>query len=140
MELKQISKRIVIAGTLLIWLIKYLIRPLQPFEGPGTFFLGVTPNFFGSFLVPFGACWFFSGSNYRLARIFHIHSDYDLRQVCILGFGMLVVNEYLQKIPLFGRTFDYNDILFSFVGLLISYFVFRKIRIRQERTFQPQVH
>jgi len=42
-------------------------------------------------------------------------------------FGMLVVNEYLQLIPIFGRTFDYFDIIFSAIGLSASYFVFGKI-------------
>lgn len=45
-----------------------------------------------------------------------------------MGFGMLVVNEYMQLVPLFGRTFDYNDILFFSVGLAVSYFVFGKIQ------------
>lgn len=46
----------------------------------------------------------------------------------MLGFGMLVVNEYLQRISVFGRTFDYNDILFSSVGLITAYFVFGKMQ------------
>jgi hypothetical protein len=128
MELKQISKWSVIAGTLLIWTIKFIIRPLHLFDEPGSFFLGIAPNLFGSFLIPFGAYWFFSGRNYMLARLFRLENVYDLRLVCILGFGMLVLNEYLQLIPVFGRTFDYNDILFSSVGLLASYFVFGKLQ------------
>lgn len=48
----------------------------------------------------------------------------------MLGFGMLVVNEYLQRISFFGRTFDYYDIIFSSVGLLAAYFVFGKIQQR----------
>lgn len=134
MELKQISKWSVIAGTLLIWTIKFIIRPLHLLDEPGSFFLGIAPNLFGSFLIPFGAYWFFSGRNYMLARIFRLENVYDLRLVCILGFGMLVVNEYLQLIPVFGRTFDFNDILFSSVGLLASYFVFGKLQIAKSKT------
>lgn len=128
MELKQISKRVVIIGAIIILLIKLVIRPLRLFDDPIRFFLGIAPNLLGSFLIPFGAWWFFSGQNYLLARIFHIRSNYDLRVVCILGFIMLVFNEYLQLIPVFGRTFDYYDIIFSGVGLTTSYFVFAKIR------------
>lgn len=62
-----------------------------------------------------------------MARIFRIHSLNDLRIVCFIGFGLLVVNEYLQLIPLFGRTFDYYDIFFSAVGLSGAYFAFGKI-------------
>lgn len=128
MQLKFISKHFVIAGTLLIWIIKYIVRPLNLFDEPGRFFLGIAPNLFGSFLIPFGAYWFFSGRNHLIARIFRIQSSFDLKMVCMLGFGMLVVNEYLQRISVFGRTFDYNDILFSSVGLITAYFVFGKMQ------------
>lgn len=132
MELKQISKWFVITGTLIIWFIKYFLRPLQLFDDPTRFFLNVAPNLLGSFLIPFGAYWFFSGKNYLVARIFKIESSFDLRMVCIIGFGMLVMNEYMQLIPFFGRTFDYNDIVFSSVGLVASCFVFGKIQNRYQ--------
>jgi len=50
----------------------------------------------------------------------------------MMGLGMLIINEYLQLIPFFGRTFDYNDIIFSSVGLMLSYFVFGRIQQRYE--------
>jgi hypothetical protein len=139
MELKQISKWFIISGTLLIWIIKFVIRPLNLFEEPLRFFLGIAPNLFGAFLIPFGAYWFFSGRNYMMARIFRIESAYDLRLVCLLSFGMLVVNEYLQLITFFGRTFDYNDIVFSSVGLIVSCFVFGKLQSRK-REYHPVVN
>jgi hypothetical protein len=132
MELKQISKKFIITGTLIIWAIKYIIRPMHLFDDPIRFFLNIAPNLLGSFLIPFGAYWLFSGKIFLVARVFKIETPYDLRLVCLLGFGMLVVNEYLQLIPFFGRTFDYNDILFSSVGLLTSYFVFGKIHQRYQ--------
>ena len=92
------------------------------------FFLGIAPNFLGSFLIPFGACWFFSGRNHLLGRIFRTEDAADLRQVCLLGFGLLVLNEYLQLIPVFGRTFDYFDILFSSVGLLLAWVSFGRLQ------------
>lgn len=131
MELKHISRRLVIAGTLLIWAIKFIIRPLSLFDDPTRLFLGIAPNLFGSFLIPFGAYWFFSGRNFLLARIFRIQSAYDLRLVCVMGLGMLVINEYLQLIPFFGRTFDVYDIFSSLVGLVTSYFVFARIQERR---------
>jgi hypothetical protein len=130
MELKQFSKRIFIIGTLVIWAIKFIIRPLHLFDDPAKFFLGIAPNLFGSFLIPFAAYWFFSGRDFLVARVFRIQSAYDLRLVCVMGFGMLIINEYLQLIPFFGRTFDYNDIVFSSVGLMASYFVFARIQQR----------
>lgn len=130
MELKQISKWFVITGTLVIWAIKYIIRPMHFFDDPTRFFLNIAPNLLGSFLIPFGAYWFFCGKDYLVARIFKIECPFDLRMVCIMGFGMLVMNEYLQRIPFFGRTFDYNDIIFSSVGLIVSCFVFEKVQQR----------
>ena len=138
MELKQVSKWFVVIGTLFIWTIKFVIRPLHLFDDPVRFFFNVAPNLFGSFLIPFGAYWFFNGRNFLLARIFRIQSSYDLRLVCLMGFGMLVLNEYLQLIPFFGRTFDYNDILFSSAGLMASYFVFGKIQSRIRRDYLVQ--
>ncbi|MFZ1260400.1 MAG: hypothetical protein WAQ93_07945 [Chitinophagaceae bacterium] len=136
MELKQISKRLIITGTLVIWAIKFIIRPMNLFDDPTRFVLNIAPNLLGSFLIPFGAYWFFSGKNFLVARIFKIETTYDLRLVCLLGFGMLIINEYLQLIPIFGRTFDLNDILFSSFGLLTSYFVFGKLQQR----YQAQVN
>jgi hypothetical protein len=128
--LKSISRTFVITGTLIIWIIKFIIRPLHVWDEAG-FFLGIAPNLLGSFLIPFGAYWFFSGRNFLIARIFRIQSAYDLRLVCLMGFGMLIVNEYLQLVPFFGRTFDYNDIIFSLVGLMVSHFVFGKLQQRE---------
>lgn len=130
MELKQVSKRLVIAGTILILTIKFVIRPIYLVDDGIKFFLGIAPNLFGSFLVPFGVYWFFSRSGLSIARIFKIHSPYDLRVVCLVGLGMLIINEYLQLIPFFGRTFDFFDIAFSAVGLTTAYFVFGKIEQR----------
>ena len=128
MELKQFSKWMVIAGALLIWTIKLWLRPFFHFDQPMHFFLGIAPNFLGSFLLPFAACRFFSGRNHFFARLLRVEGIADLRQFCLLGFGMLVLNEYLQLIPVFGRTFDYFDILFSSVGLGISYFVYGRLQ------------
>ena len=137
MEVKTISKWLVIIGTLIIWTIKFGIRPYYGFNQPISFFLGIAPNLLGSFLIPFGACWFFSGKDFLVARIFRIHSLSSLKLVCYLGFGMLIVNEYLQLIPIFGRTFDYWDIVFSAIGLTASYFVYGKIFTQALYRFYP---
>jgi hypothetical protein len=120
MPLKRICKRFVITGTVLIWTIKWIIRPSGVEQEPFRYFLNIAPNLFGSFLIPFAAYWFFCGRNYLVARVFRISSGFELRMVCLLGFCMLVVNEYLQRIPFFGRTFDYHDIAFSSVGLVLA--------------------
>ena len=137
MGLKNISKWIIIAGALLIWSVKFAIRPYWDCGQPMKFLLGIAPNLLGSFLIPFGAYWFFSGKEFFLARIFQIHSFSDLRQVCFMGFGLLLINEYLQLIPIFGRTFDYFDLISSMIGLIASYFVFKKILARMLYRYYP---
>lgn len=131
MELRKVCKWIVIAGTILIWTIKFGVRPFYNLGQPANFILGIAPNLLGSFLIPFAAYWFFSGKEFMIARIFQIHSVVQLRIVCLLGFGMLVVNEYLQLIPVFERTFDYYDILFSAFGLGIAYFLINRFYKQQ---------
>ncbi|MBL7729577.1 MAG: hypothetical protein JNM88_00245, partial [Chitinophagaceae bacterium] len=83
MQLKQLSKWLVIGGTLLIWTIKFIIRPMQVAEGSFAFLLGIAPNLLGSFLIPFGACWFFSGRNHLVARVFRVTNPFELRLVCL---------------------------------------------------------
>jgi hypothetical protein len=136
MEIKLVSKRLVITGALLILAIKLIIRPLYLADDSTKFFLGIAPNLFGSFLIPFTAYWLFSRNSFPVARIFTIQSPYDLRLVCLIGLGMLIINEYLQLIPFFGRTFDYFDIVFSVVGLTTAYFVFGKIQQYKKRSYE----
>ena len=136
MEIKQISKRLVITGAILILAIKFIIRPLYLVDDAAKFFLGIAPNLFGSFLVPFGVYWLFNRNGFYIARIFKIHSPYDLRLVCLIGLGMLIINEYMQLVPFFGRTFDYFDIVSSAVGITSAYFVFGKIHQYKKRGYE----
>lgn len=120
MYLKHISRRVVILGTLLIWAIKFIVRPLfyiPPVLKP---LVGFAPNLVGSFLLPFGACWFFQ-------RYFRLHTTRDLGFTCSFGLLLVIINEYLQLIPVFGRTFDYLDIFSSVVGVFCGHLVFARL-------------
>jgi len=132
MEFKPLCRLTAITGALIIWSVKFGIRPFTQFEEPTQFILGIAPNLLGSFLIPFYAFWLFSGRDNFVARIFRLQSLLDLRYVCMLGLGMLIINEYLQLLPVFGRTFDYYDIISSASGLSVSYFVFGKILTRYQ--------
>ncbi len=117
------SRRIMIAGTLIIWSIKFLLRPfifIDPVLKP---LVGLAPNLIGSFLLPFGACWFFQ-------RIFRLETDTDLNVTCSVGLLMVVINEYLQLIPIFGRTFDYLDIISSVIGVFLGHLYFKRLMAR----------
>lgn len=130
MRLRFISKWTVIIGTLLIWAVKFLIRPFIHIP-PGLKILsGMAPNLIGSFLLPFGACWMFSW-------MFGMRTTQELKIACWFGLAMVVINEYLQLIPFFGRTFDYLDILSSFVGVLAGYLVYAKLMLKLEYKTYP---
>lgn len=120
MYLKNISRWTVITGTLLIWTVKFLIRPLvhiPPLLQP---LVGFAPNLIGSFLLPFGACWFFQ-------RYFRLQTQRDLTFTCSFGLLLVIINEYLQLIPVFGRTFDYLDIFSSVIGVFCGHLVFGRL-------------
>ena len=122
MPLKTISRWVVISGTLLIWFIKFLLRPFVHIPHDLKPLVGFAPNLTGSFLLPFGACWFFQ-------RYFKLQTQADLNFTCGFGLLLVIINEYLQLIPVFGRTFDYLDIFSSVVGMLIGHFVFSRLML-----------
>lgn len=123
MILKNYSKWIVTAGTLTIWSIKFIIRPFVHVPDMLKPFTDVAPNLIGTFLLPFVACWF-------LQKYFRLETLRQLKITCWVGLVLVIINEYLQLIPFFGRTFDYLDILFSFVGTGIGYYTFAKLMAR----------
>ncbi|MGF2412786.1 MAG: VanZ family protein [Ferruginibacter sp.] len=121
MMLRSFCKYSVITGTIIIWIIKFALRPYIHFTQPAKYLLGIAPNLLGAFLLPLGCYWL-------LNKYINLHVDKQLRWFCAVCFCLLIINEVLQLIPIFGRTFDYNDIIFSSVGLLFSYVVFGKIQ------------
>ena len=121
-QLKKYSRIIVICGTVLIWIIKFLIRPYDLYADWLSSLIGFAPNLIGTFLLPFGAYWLFK-------KYFLLRNTYDLRVTCAFGLLLVIINEYLQLVPVFGRTFDYLDILASFAGTVIGYTVFAKLML-----------
>jgi hypothetical protein len=128
MQLRNYCKWIVITGILLIWIIKFGIRPFVHLSTSVKFVMGVAPNLFGAFLIPFAAYWLYTHTHFFNGRLMRFDFFSDSRIVCLFGFSLTVINEYLQLIPVFGRTFDYFDIVFSGVGLLFSYYAFTSLR------------
>jgi hypothetical protein len=124
MQLRNYCKWMVIVGTLLIWMIKLVIRPYVHLDTSLHFISGVAPNFLGAFLIPFAAYWLYTHSLFFNGSLMRFDFFSDTRIVCLFGFSLAVLNEYLQLVPVFGRTFDYFDILFSAVGLILSYYSF----------------
>ncbi len=116
-QIKNYSRIIVICGTLLIWIIKFFIRPFHLYTAWLSPFIGVAPNLIGTFLLPFGGYWL-------LRNFFLMRNNFEVKLTCASGLLLVIIDEYLQLIPLFHRTFDYLDILASFVGIFIGYKVF----------------
>ena len=125
MRLRLIAKWTVIAGTLLIWTVKFLVRPFVHVPPSLKLLTGMAPNLIGSFLLPFGACWLFSW-------MFGMRTAQELKIACWFGLVLVVINEYLQLIPFFGRTFDYADILSSFVGVFLGYLSYARLMVKLE--------
>lgn len=114
MQLKTISKWIVIIGVLFISCIKLFVRPYVHVPAGMQLVVDVAPNFIGSFLVPFFACCL-------LKKYLPVENASELKLVCGLGLLLGIVNEYLQLIPVFGRTFDYFDIIASGMATILGY-------------------
>jgi len=128
MTIKQFCKYTVLLGAVIVETIKWGIRPNFHFSEPTRFLLGIAPNLLGAFLLPLGGYWL-------LSRYLDLHNDKQLRLFCITAFAMLVINEVLQLVPVLGRTFDYNDIAASAVGLTASYFFYSKYLFRKPATY-----
>lgn len=128
MTLKQFCKYVVISGAVIIEGIKWGVRPYFHFSQPTKFLLGIAPNLLGSFLLPLGCYWL-------LSRYINLHADKQFKAFCAVCFVLLIINELLQLIPVFGRTFDYSDIAASVFGLTGSYFFCSKYLFRKLATY-----
>jgi hypothetical protein len=115
-----------IIGTLMIWIVKFVVRPFIHIPASIKPLVGFAPNLFGSFLLPFGACLFFQ-------RFFRLQTLADLAFTCSFGLVLVIINEYLQRIPVFGRTFDYLDIFSSVVGVFCGHLVFARLMNSQSQ-------
>ena len=129
MYLKTISKWTMITGTLFIWVIKFIIRPFVHIPSVMKPLVGLAPNLIGSFLLPFAACLFFR-------RFFRLQTSADLTFTCCFGLLLTIINEYLQLIPVFGRTFDYLDIISSVAGVCCGHLVFARLMKTQSQISQ----
>ena len=124
MQFRTNCRNAVVAGAILIWTIKLFVRPYFHFSPAIDFLFGIAPNLLGAYLVPFAAYWLYTHPLFFNGRLLRFSFFSDTKFVCLFGFALAVVNEYLQLIPVFGRTFDLFDILFSAVGLSGSYYHF----------------
>src|SRR5215471_4215539 len=109
----KLSRSAMIIGTLVIWSIKFIVRPYVPVPFLLQPLVDVAPNLIGSVLIPFGAYLFFK-------KYFKLETLQQLRFTCLFGLMLGIIDEYLQLISFLGRTFDYLDILATFMGVYIG--------------------
>lgn len=109
--------RLFVIGILFIGLVKFFIRPFV--QVPSIFFLcrDVAPNLISAFLIPFGADLF-------LKKWVPLKDKRNVFLVCSAGLIVITLNEIAQLFPIFKRTFDYFDLLFSLIGVGLGYYIF----------------
>lgn len=113
------KRSILIVGLLLIVLVKFIIRPFVVVPPSLNLCRDVAPNLISAFLIPFGADLFFK-------KWFQLIDKRAVRWVCISGLVIISLNEIAQLFPIFRRTFDYFDLVFSLIGVSIGYLVFTR--------------
>lgn len=117
MSIGSVCKWYVSIGFIIICSIKFIIRPYIPLSDEWQLITDISPNLVGTILIPFGAFWLLKG-------VFKMNTSFEVQQICLKGFVLVLINEYLQLIPIFGRTFDYLDIIASIPGSYIGYIFF----------------
>ncbi|CAN5272974.1 hypothetical protein BH11BAC6_BH11BAC6_14300 [soil metagenome] len=117
---KNYSRFIFNTCVILIITVKLFIRPYVHVPAFFQIVVDTLPNLLGSFCLPFGASWL-------LQKYFRLQNLNQLKLACLLSLGLVICNEYLQLIDVFGRTFDYFDIIASFIGTFASYFVYARL-------------
>lgn len=117
--MQQHKKWILIIGLFLIVLVKFIIRPFVAVPPSLSLYRDVAPNLISAFLIPFGADLF-------LKRWIQLIDKRSVLWLCIVGLVIISLNEIAQLFPVFRRTFDYFDLVFSLIGVSLGYLVFTR--------------
>lgn len=117
--MQQHKKWILIIGLFLIVLVKFIIRPFVAVPPSLGLYRDVAPNLISAFLIPFGADLF-------LKRWIQLIDKRSVLWLCIVGLVIISLNEIAQLFPVFRRTFDYFDLVFSLIGVSLGYLVFTR--------------
>lgn len=113
----NVYKWVTILGTLLILTVKFYIRPYVHVPGLLQPVIDVAPNYMGCMVLPFAIQWI-------CRKYIRFVNTTEIQLMCGAGLALVIINEFLQLIPVFGRTFDVLDIVFSFAGIITGYYLF----------------
>lgn len=117
MKRKKIT--IFLIGAFIILYDKFYLRHYVHLPAQFNLAKDVAPNLISAFIFPFCADLFFK----RWVQLTHKKVVF---QVCLAGLIFMIGNELAQLFPIFKRTFDLYDILFSFIGISFGYLVYTK--------------
>ncbi len=110
---RQKVKYITALSIILMIGLQYFLRPAYHHHNWIKVCMGFLPNLLSAIFLP-GICFLMLGN--RLPKI-SLNSLFLLHLVIA---SLLCIYELLQMVSLFGKTFDYLDLLSTFVGTLLS--------------------
>lgn len=122
-NLYQLPILITIAGVLIFAIVKFYLRELNIQNDLILFLLGIYPNFLAGLMIPMLFL-----SNYQKLSSDKVKSfDLKIKFIMLATLIFLIFEEYR---PTFGssKIFDYWDIIFSGVGLILFFIVYKKLK------------
>jgi hypothetical protein len=119
----QIPKIITFSGVFIFAVVKFYLRELNIQNDFIIFILGVYPNFLAGFMIPM--LFLFRYELLPLEKVKNFGKKINYIMLATLLF--LIFEEYR---PTFGssKTFDYWDIIFSALGLIVFYMVYKTLK------------
>jgi hypothetical protein len=120
---------ITISGVLIFAVVKFYLRELHIQNDLILFILGIYPNFLAGLMIPMLFL-----SKYRVLDIDKVDNfDRRIKYIMLATLIFLIFEEYR---PTFGssRVFDYWDIVFSAVGLIVFYIVYLKLKTDKQKS------
>ncbi len=122
-NLFQLPAIITISGVLIFAVVKFYLRELHIQNDFILFTLGIYPNFLAGLMIPMLFLF-----KYRVLDIDKVENfDRRIKYIMLATLMFLIFEEYR---PTFGssKVFDYWDIVFSAVGLIVFYIVYLKLK------------
>jgi len=122
-HLYQLPKIITFCGVLIFAVVKFYLRDLNIHNDFSRFILNIYPNFLAGLMIPLLFLY-----KYEFIAIDRI-KKFDIKIKCIMVATLLFLI-YEEYRPTFGssKTLDYWDMIFSGVGLLVFYMVYKTMR------------
>lgn len=119
----QLPKIISLSGLFIFAIVKFYLRELKIQNDFISFFLDIYPNFLAGLMIPMLFLY-----KYEMVAIDKVKKfDIKIKYLMLATLIFLIFEEYR---PTFGssKTFDFWDIIFSAVGLIVFYMVYKSLK------------